>query len=68
MTDIFRRILEDKLHREQHIRQFQEVVWHTSDEGPYVEILAALALDLDYIRVGREPGGRKIRASMERIA
>lgn len=48
MIDMIRRILEDKLHRDQHIRQFQEIVWGQDGEGPYFEILGALALDLDY--------------------
>lgn len=48
MIDMIRRILEDKLYRDQHIRQFQEVIWNRGGEGPYFEILGALALGLDY--------------------
>lgn len=48
MIDMIRRILEEKSNRDQHIKQFQEVIWNRNDEGPYFEILGALALDLDY--------------------
>jgi len=48
VTDMIRRILEDKLHRDRHIRQFQEEVWNRNGGRSYFGVLDALALDPDY--------------------
>jgi len=48
MISVLQQILDDKVQRVQLIKQFQKEIWSRGGKGPYFEILAELALDLDY--------------------
>lgn len=49
--EVLKKILNDKLHREQLIKEFQDRIWN--DENPN-EILSELAYDLDFYEPNEE--------------
>jgi hypothetical protein len=49
--EILKKILNDKVNREQLIKEFQQIVWN--DDNPN-EILLDLAYDLDYYQPNNE--------------